>query len=65
MSTFLVSSTDPLMLLISSQYVNYGMGDEKARDVFAGNYERLSALKAKYDPKNVFNKWVNIIPAKA
>ncbi len=41
------------------------MGDERARDVFAGNYERLSVIKAKYDPKNVFNKWVNIAPAKA
>ena len=41
------------------------MGDERARDAFAGNYERLTLIKGKYDPNNVFNKWVPITPVKA
>lgn len=44
------------------QYANYGLGDERVRDVFGANYERLSQLKAKYDPTLVFKKWYPITP---
>ena len=45
----------------AKQYSNYGDGvDARARDVFGANYERLSALKAKYDPGVVFRKWFPI-----
>ncbi|KAI0092983.1 FAD-binding domain-containing protein [Irpex rosettiformis] len=43
-------------------YSNYGIGDERSRDIFGENYDRLSELKAKYDPQNVFRKWYPITP---
>ncbi|KAI0768414.1 FAD binding domain protein [Irpex lacteus] len=43
-------------------YSNYGLGDERSRDVFGENYDRLSELKAKYDPHNVFRRWYPITP---
>lgn len=36
---------------------------DKAKLVFAGNYERLQGIKKKYDPESIFNKWLPIIPA--
>jgi FAD/FMN-containing dehydrogenase len=49
------------------QYVNFpGSGDESdipARAAYGGNYERLSRIKAKYDPTNLFRVNVNIKPA--
>jgi FAD/FMN-containing dehydrogenase len=48
-------------------YLNFpGFGEEKEALVKAGygeNYERLAALKAKYDPANVFRMNLNIAPA--
>lgn len=48
-------------------YLNF-IGDEGAGRVVAGygrqNYDRLAAIKAEYDPGNVFNRWHNIVPAK-
>ncbi|KAG6918724.1 hypothetical protein DXG01_012209 [Tephrocybe rancida] len=35
----------------------------KAKLVFGKNYPRLQAIKKKYDPDNVFNKWFSISPA--
>lgn len=48
-------------------YLNF-IGNEGADRVVAGygrqNYDRLAAIKAEYDPGNVFNRWHNIVPAK-
>jgi FAD/FMN-containing dehydrogenase len=48
-------------------YLNFpGLGEEKEELVKAGygvNYDRLAALKAKYDPTNLFRMNLNITPA--
>jgi FAD/FMN-containing dehydrogenase len=48
-------------------YLNFaGLGEEKEALVRAGygvNYDRLAALKAKYDPTNLFRMNFNITPA--
>jgi FAD/FMN-containing dehydrogenase len=50
-----------------SVYLNFpGFGEEKealARAGYGENYERLAALKAKYDPENLFRMNINIPPA--
>ncbi|MEJ2857505.1 MULTISPECIES: FAD-binding oxidoreductase [unclassified Saccharothrix] len=47
-------------------YLNF-IGDEGADRVVAGfgaaNYARLAAVKAEYDPDNVFDRWHNVLPA--
>ena len=40
-------------------------GDDRIRQAYAGNYERLSAIKAQYDPENLFRLNANIRPAPA
>ncbi|HET7138042.1 MAG TPA: BBE domain-containing protein, partial [Gaiellaceae bacterium] len=48
-------------------YLNFaGLGEEKEALVRAGygaNYERLAALKGRYDPANLFRMNLNITPA--
>jgi FAD/FMN-containing dehydrogenase len=46
-------------------YVNYVDAGEDARfkAAYGANYERLAALKAKYDPDNVFRHNMNVQPA--
>jgi FAD/FMN-containing dehydrogenase len=48
-------------------YLNFpGFGEEKEamlRDAYGSNYDRLAALKAKYDPGNLFRMTLNIPPA--
>jgi FAD/FMN-containing dehydrogenase len=46
-------------------YVNFMDGDDgdRVRDNFAANFERLAAVKARYDPDNVFHVNHNIVPA--
>ncbi len=50
-------------------YLNFpGLGEEKeelARAGYGVNYERLAALKAKYDPTNLFRMNINITPQPA
>jgi FAD/FMN-containing dehydrogenase len=49
-------------------YVNFMPGDEATRvrgGAYGPNYERLSRLKAKYDPKNLFRLNQNVAPAEA
>jgi len=47
-------------------YVNFMMdeGSERVRATYRGNYDRLAAIKAKYDPENLFRVNQNIKPAK-
>jgi hypothetical protein len=49
-------------------YLNFMMTDEppeRVRASFGENYDRLAAVKAKYDPDNFFRVNQNIAPAKA
>jgi len=48
-------------------YLNFMMeeGDERIRATYRGNYGRLAAIKAKYDPENFFAVNQNIRPAAA
>jgi hypothetical protein len=40
-------------------------GEERIAQSYAGNHERLAAIKAKYDPENVFRVNQNIRPSSA
>jgi len=46
-------------------YVNFLMdeGDDRIASSYRGNYERLAAVKRKYDPGNLFRVNQNIKPA--
>ncbi|MGQ0717498.1 MAG: BBE domain-containing protein [Pseudonocardiales bacterium] len=46
-------------------YINFMSGDDdhRAADNYGANYERLSAVKAAYDPGNLFHVNQNIAPA--
>jgi len=50
-----------------SVYVNFlGVGDEggdRIKAAYGPNYERLTQIKARYDPSNLFRLNQNIIPA--
>jgi FAD/FMN-containing dehydrogenase len=49
-------------------YVNFLHNDEgeaRVRAAYGGHYDRLAAIKARYDPKNVFRSNQNIKPAAA
>ncbi|HTM51045.1 MAG TPA: FAD-binding oxidoreductase [Bryobacteraceae bacterium] len=48
-------------------YVNFMMeeGEDRIRATYRGNYDRLAAIKAKYDPENFFRVNQNIKPAAA
>ena len=37
--------------------------NERPLDIYWPNYDRLRALKARYDPGNVFNKLFSLAPA--
>jgi FAD/FMN-containing dehydrogenase len=48
-------------------YLNFaGLGEDRElllRDAYGANYDRLAAIKAKYDPDNLFRMNLNIPPA--
>ena len=48
-------------------YVNFMMeeGEDRVRASYRDNYDRLSKVKAKYDPENFFRVNQNIKPASA
>jgi FAD/FMN-containing dehydrogenase len=48
-------------------YVNFMMdeGDERIRATYRDNYDRLAAIKAKYDPENFFHINQNIKPSRS
>jgi FAD/FMN-containing dehydrogenase len=50
---------------LAGGYVNFMAGDdqEKVRDNYKGNYDRLASIKKKYDPDNLFHMNQNIKPA--
>ena len=50
---------------IDRRYVNYLSADDanaSGTAVYGANFERLAALKARYDPENVFHLNHNIEP---
>jgi FAD/FMN-containing dehydrogenase len=51
--------------LVESTYGNYlsDEGDPSARAAYGANYDRLAALKSRYDPTNFFRMNHNIKPA--
>jgi UDP-N-acetylenolpyruvoylglucosamine reductase len=58
---------DTQHLTSSAVYVNYlgTEGDQRVRDAFGVNHERLARVKAQYDPGNFFRLNQNIRPAQA
>jgi FAD/FMN-containing dehydrogenase len=51
---------------LAGAYANFMMDDEgeaRVRGAYGGNYDRLAALKKKYDPANLFRVNQNIRPA--
>jgi len=46
-------------------YVNFMMdkGENRVKDRYCDNYDRLAAVKAKFDPTNLFRVNQNIQPA--
>ena len=51
--------------VIEPAYLNFMMeeGEDRIRATYRGNYARLAAVKAKYDPENFFRENQNIRPA--
>ena len=50
---------------VGAGYVNFLDADDQpnVRDSYAGNYDKLAQVKAKYDPDNLFHINQNIVPA--
>lgn len=46
-------------------YVNFlmGEGDDRVRAAYGANYARLAAIKARYDPTNLFRSNHNVVPS--
>jgi FAD/FMN-containing dehydrogenase len=53
---------------LEGAYVNFMMDDEapgRVQATYGENYKRLAAVKAKYDPQNLFRVNQNVLPAAA
>lgn len=48
---------------VTAIYANVSGGAEKSKSVYGSNLPRLQALKKKYDPNLVWDKWYPIIPS--
>ena len=51
---------------LAGAYVNFMMDDElqgRVQATYGENYQRLSSVKARYDPENLFRVNQNIVPA--
>lgn len=48
-----------------SNYLDHDDGADAAASAYGGNYRRLQAIKAKYDPDNFFRQNLNVKPAEA
>jgi FAD/FMN-containing dehydrogenase len=51
---------------LEGAYVNFMMDDEvegRVQATYGDNYERLTKVKAKYDPNNLFRVNQNVVPA--
>jgi hypothetical protein len=50
---------------MGGSYINFMMdeGQERVQATYAGNYQRLTEIKSKYDPDNFFRVNQNIRPA--
>ncbi|KAI4263968.1 MAG: hypothetical protein L6R42_000911 [Xanthoria sp. 1 TBL-2021] len=46
----------------NTSYINFAHGDENLDVVYGQHTQKLQALKAKYDPKNLFNHWFPLNP---
>ncbi len=47
----------------SGRYGNFpGMNEDPARLLYGDNYDRLAAVKAAYDPENLFGSNANVAP---
>jgi Berberine and berberine like len=47
----------------SINFLGVDEGNDRVKLSFGKNYERLSRIKAKYDPHNLFRLNANILPA--
>ena len=53
-----------VLLIIVVNFAGFGEeGEKQVRSAYGANYERLLALKNKYDPTNLFRMNQNIKPA--
>ncbi|KAF2672012.1 FAD-binding domain-containing protein [Microthyrium microscopicum] len=44
----------------SLKYVNHAFGDEPSEVVYGDRLDKLTDLKRKYDPENIFNRWFKL-----
>lgn len=49
--------------MLNQDLGNYDQYEERSKDIFGENYERLRVLKGRYDSSNMFNKLFGVQPA--
>lgn len=52
-----------MRLILALTATDASTNSDRSATLFGANYPKLQALKKKYDPDVVFNKWFPIIPA--